>query len=266
MNTNNPGAPVGGGSQEREAEAAAAAAAVASSGAHAAEAASSVPPEEREEGAEAASSVEGEGEKSESGGELGAGASSGTADTERAGAGAPSGTAETERARAARREGDAGSLPNEPAAEIAELEQADTRAHNHGLHPGLHHNHRHRHDLNPTLEEQAEPSPLAALNHVISANFRRAVLALIMACAGLGLTYVSGGVLPAAGTERPVQFFQTHQGLAQTLAILGAVIFFVFGVSAVRSATKEILKTVPPSIGDNRKNGLRWVCRSSAIS
>jgi hypothetical protein len=172
MNTNNPGAPAGEGSQEREAEAAAAAAALASSDAHAAEAASSAPQEEEQAG--------------------------------------EAGTAQR--------------------------------------------------DLSPTPEEQAEPSPLAVLSNHISANFRRAVLALIMACAGLGLTYASGGVLPTPGTQRPVQFFQTHAGLAQTLAVLGAVIFFVFGVSAVRSATREILKTVPPTIGDNRKNGLRWVC------
>ncbi len=203
MNTDNPGAPAGEGSQEREAEAAAAAAALASSDARAAEAASSAPQEE----------------------------------------------------------GQAGEAHlDEPAAGSAEPEQADTHAHDHDH--GLHHNHRqqHQHDLSPTPEEQAEPSPLAVLSNHISANFRRAVLALIMACAGLGLTYASGGVLPTAGTQRPVQFFQTHAGLAQTLAVLGAVIFFVFGVSAVRSATREILKTVPPTIGDNRKNGLRWVC------
>jgi small-conductance mechanosensitive channel len=81
-----------------------------------------------------------------------------------------------------------------------------------------------------------------------------------MACAGLALTYISGGVLRDSSTQAPVEFFQTHQGLGQAAAILGAVIFFVFGVSAVRSATKEILKTVPPSLGDNRKNGLRWFC------
>ncbi|HEV3172285.1 MAG TPA: hypothetical protein VGZ32_18200, partial [Actinocrinis sp.] len=147
---------------------------------------------------------------------------------------------------------EAESRPNEPAGESAEPDRFHDHddVHNHLLH----HNHRYKRDLNPTLEEQAEPSPLASLNHVISANFRRAVLALVMACAGLGLTYASGGVLPAVGTERPVQFFQAHQGLAQTLAILGAVMFFVFGISAVRSATKEILKTVPHTIDDNRKN------------
>jgi hypothetical protein len=174
------------------------------------------------------------------------------------GAGAAQPEAEAAAAEAVRPKVEAESRPDEPAGESAEPDRFHDHddVHNHLLH----HNHRYKRDLNPTLEEQAEPSPLASLNHVISANFRRAVLALVMACAGLGLTYASGGVLPAVGTERPVQFFQAHQGLAQTLAILGAVMFFVFGISAVRSATKEILKTVPHTIDDNRKNGLRWVC------
>ena len=106
--------------------------------------------------------------------------------------------------------------------------------------------------------EPDEHSPLAALNNVISANFRRALYASALACAGLGLTYVSGGVLNS--TSARVDFFTKHAGLGQITAILGAVIFLVFGVVAVRSATKEILKTVPPGLGDNRKNALRWVC------
>ena len=110
------------------------------------------------------------------------------------------------------------------------------------------------------IAEQAEPSPLAVLHHAISANFRRAVMAAVLACAGLGLTYVSGGVLRDPNSPAPVAFFQQNPGLGQFSAILGALVFFVFGVSAVRSATKEILKTVPPSLGDNRKNGLRWFC------
>ena len=110
------------------------------------------------------------------------------------------------------------------------------------------------------IAEQAEPSPLATLHHAISANFRRAVMAAVLACAGLGLTYVSGGVLRDPNSPAPVAFFQKNPGLGQFAAILGALVFFVFGVSAVRSATKEILKTVPPSLGDNRKNGLRWFC------
>jgi len=106
--------------------------------------------------------------------------------------------------------------------------------------------------------EPDEHSPLAALNNVISANFRRALFASALACAGLGLTYISGGVLNSDSAR--VDFFTKHPGLGQTAAIVGAALFLVFGVVAVRSATSEILKTVPPGLGDNRKNALRWVC------
>jgi hypothetical protein len=107
------------------------------------------------------------------------------------------------------------------------------------------------------VEKEAPPSPLASL---ISASFRRALTAFVLACAGLGLTYTSGGVLRDPATPPPVDFFRTHQGPGQAAAILGAVVFFVFGIAAVRSATGEILKTVPHRLGDNRKNGLRWFC------
>jgi small-conductance mechanosensitive channel len=106
--------------------------------------------------------------------------------------------------------------------------------------------------------EPDEHSPLAALTNAISADFRRALLASALACAGLGLTYVSGGVLSNAPAR--VDFFTKHAGLGQAAAIFGAVVFLIFGVVAVRSATREVLKTVPPSVGDNRRNGLRWVC------
>ena len=106
--------------------------------------------------------------------------------------------------------------------------------------------------------EPDEHSPLAALGNHISANFRRALFATVVACAGLGLTYISGGVLGTNSAR--IEFFSKHSGLGQLAAVVGAVLFLIFGVVAVRSATKEILKTVPPSLGDNRKNGLRWVC------
>ncbi|MGH3415366.1 MAG: mechanosensitive ion channel family protein [Actinocrinis sp.] len=106
--------------------------------------------------------------------------------------------------------------------------------------------------------EPDEHSPLAALSNAISANFRRALAASVLALAGLGLTYISGGVLNT-NTAR-VAFFTKHAGLGQITAIVGALAFLAFGIVAVRLATREILKTVPPSLGDNRKNGLRWVC------
>ena len=107
--------------------------------------------------------------------------------------------------------------------------------------------------------EPDEHSPLTALSNAISANFRRALMASALALVGLGLTYSSGGVL-GDGANARVEFFTKHAGLGQITAIVGAVLFLVFGVIAVRTATNEILKTVPHGLGDNRRNGLRWVC------
>jgi hypothetical protein len=106
--------------------------------------------------------------------------------------------------------------------------------------------------------EPDEHSPLMALTNAISADFRRALVASVLAIAGLGLTYISGGVL--GNGNAGIDFFAKHSGLGQIAAIVGAVLFLVFGVIAVRMATNEILKTVPPTLGDNRRNGLRWVC------
>jgi small-conductance mechanosensitive channel len=117
----------------------------------------------------------------------------------------------------------------------------------------------------PGAEPGTEPEPaepehwtLAAINHAISADFRRAILAGVIACIGLALTYTSGGVL--GGGDAPVAYFHHHRWLASVCSVVGAVLFFGFGVIAVRSATKEILKTVPSSVGDDRKVGLRWIC------
>ena len=106
--------------------------------------------------------------------------------------------------------------------------------------------------------EPDEHSPLMALHNAISADFRRAILATVLACIGLALTYSAGGVL--TNTPARVDFFNKHSSIAHAAAIGGAVLFLVFGVSAVRSATNEILKTVPSSLGDNRRAGLRWFC------
>lgn len=98
---------------------------------------------------------------------------------------------------------------------------------------------------------------LNALNHAISADFRRALAAAVVACLGLALTWACGGVL---GHTAPVLYFQNNRTIANICAIAGAVIFFASGVVAVRSATKEILKIVPSKVGDDRKVGLRWIC------
>ncbi|HEV2637902.1 MAG TPA: mechanosensitive ion channel family protein [Actinocrinis sp.] len=111
-------------------------------------------------------------------------------------------------------------------------------------------------------QEEEKPSDdlfhLATLTNAISADFRRAVLAGVMACVGLGLTYCAGGVIDSF--EAPIQYFRTHTWLATLTSVVGAVLFLVFGSVAVRSTTREILKTVPDRLGDTRKNGLRWIC------
>ena len=109
----------------------------------------------------------------------------------------------------------------------------------------------------PDQPEDDDPWHLAALGNAISADFRRALAAAAVACVGLALTLLSGGVL---GTTAPVNYFQEHRRVAAVCAIVGAVLFFGCGVIAVRSATREILKVVPSRMGDDRKVGLRWIC------
>ena len=99
---------------------------------------------------------------------------------------------------------------------------------------------------------------LTALNHAISADFRRALAAAVVACLALALTTAAGGVL--GSTNAPVDYFKHNHTIATVCSIGGAVIFFASGVVAVRSATKEILKIVPSKVGDDRKVGLRWIC------
>jgi small-conductance mechanosensitive channel len=98
---------------------------------------------------------------------------------------------------------------------------------------------------------------LTAISNAISADFRRALTAAVIACLGLALTSASGGVL---SQNAPVAYFKSHDTVATVCAIAGAVIFFSCGVIAVRSATKEILQVVPSKVGDDRKVGLRWIC------
>jgi small-conductance mechanosensitive channel len=100
---------------------------------------------------------------------------------------------------------------------------------------------------------------LAAISNAISADFRRALAAAVVACIGLALTSAAGGVL-SDHTKAPVAYFHSHGKIATVCAIVGTVVFFAWGVIAVRSATKEILKVVPSRMGDDRKVGLRWIC------
>jgi hypothetical protein len=98
---------------------------------------------------------------------------------------------------------------------------------------------------------------LSAIGNAISADFRRAVTAAVVAVLGLTLATISGGVL---GKSAPVDYFTQHRQIATVCAIVGAVLFFGCGVIAVRSATREVLKVVPSRLGDDRKVGLRWIC------
>jgi small-conductance mechanosensitive channel len=116
----------------------------------------------------------------------------------------------------------------------------------------------HTEPTEPTAEPESEHWSFAAFNTAISADFRRAIMAGVIACLGLALTYICGGVLGSGNA--PVQYFSHHRWLGSVCSVIGAVAFFAFGVTAVRLATKEILKTVPSSVGDDRKVGLRWIC------
>jgi hypothetical protein len=107
-------------------------------------------------------------------------------------------------------------------------------------------------------DDDTDQFTLTTLTNAISADFRRAVMAAVLGCAGLALTYASGGVLDSDAA--PIHYFRTHAWLATFASCAGAALFLIFGSIAVRSATKEILKTVPDRMGDNRKNGLRWIC------
>ena len=143
-----------------------------------------------------------------------------------------------------------------------------SHVHHHAKNPhghNHHHKHEHEHTHEPGHErehdhEHEDHFALAVITNAISANFKRALLATVFACAGLALTYASGGVLPT--DDAPIRYFNSnaHRGLGVLCACVGAGFFLIFGVTAVRSATKEILKTVPDALGDHRKNGLRWFC------
>jgi hypothetical protein len=198
-------------------------------------------------------------ERSMSGTETGAGAGTETG----AGSGAPDAHAEAVAAAVVEVEGAANSAAAANAASVPAPVAGGTSAGTGGgsSGDGEHTQHAKGHSGFGSRVHQLEPdehSPLAVLHNAISANFRRALMASAMACVGLGLTYISGGVLNNSGAR--VDFFNKHSGLGHTAAVVGAILFLIFGVIAVRSATNEILKTVPPSLGDNRKNGLRWFC------
>jgi small-conductance mechanosensitive channel len=104
-----------------------------------------------------------------------------------------------------------------------------------------------------------DPWHLSAISNAISADFRRAFSAAVVALIGLALNSAAGGVL---GNRSSITYFEddNHRHIRTICAIVGAVLFFAWGIIAVRSATKEIVKAVPSRLGDDRKVGLRWIC------
>jgi small-conductance mechanosensitive channel len=81
---------------------------------------------------------------------------------------------------------------------------------------------------------------------------RPAVGATVVAIAALAVSYHYGGLL---GTGR-------FQALHQTIAFVGAIVFLVSAVTAVRSGTSDVigLVRVPGRLGDARAGTFRLLC------
>jgi len=107
--------------------------------------------------------------------------------------------------------------------------------------------------------EETDPAPpplppfrVRARTSLRRVLLRRAVFATVLAIAALIVSYHYGGLLES----------EQHQHLHQLLAIGSAVVFLVSAVSAVRSATDDVvgLVHVPGRLGDARASTLRLVC------
>jgi small-conductance mechanosensitive channel len=94
--------------------------------------------------------------------------------------------------------------------------------------------------------------PVRARRGVLRVVLRRAMLAGVVAVAGLVVSYHYGGFL---GSGR-------YQELHEVLAICGAVVFLVSAVIAVRSGTNDVigLVHVPGRLGDARAATFRLIC------
>jgi small-conductance mechanosensitive channel len=94
--------------------------------------------------------------------------------------------------------------------------------------------------------------PVRARRGVLRLALRRAMLAGVVAIAGLVVSYHYGGFL---GSGR-------YQELHEVLAICGAVVFLVSAVIAVRSGTNDVigLVHVPGRLGDARAATFRLIC------
>ncbi|HWG22515.1 hypothetical protein, partial [Actinospica sp.] len=113
--------------------------------------------------------------------------------------------------------------------------------------------------LHPDSEEPitataaAKARPRTGIRHSILRWLRnRAFLATLVALAALIVSYHYGGLL---GTGR-------YQTLHETIAVVGAVVFLVTAVIAVRSGTSDVigLVQVPGRLGDARAGTFRLLC------
>jgi small-conductance mechanosensitive channel len=113
--------------------------------------------------------------------------------------------------------------------------------------------------LHPDSEEPitttaaAKAKPRTGIRHSILRWLRnRAFLATLVALAALIVSYHYGGLL---GTGR-------YQTLHETIAVVGAVVFLVTAVIAVRSGTSDAigLVQVPGRLGDARAGTFRLLC------
>jgi small-conductance mechanosensitive channel len=104
----------------------------------------------------------------------------------------------------------------------------------------------------PALAPSAPSLRIRARTSLRRVLLRRAVFATVLAVAALIVSYHYGGLIES----------EQHQHLHQILAISSAVVFLAAAVSAVRSATDDVvgLVRVPGRLGDARASTLRLVC------
>lgn len=104
-----------------------------------------------------------------------------------------------------------------------------------------------------TPAEPEEPGPRPGVRRSLLGWLRRpAVGATVVAFAALAVSYHYGGLLGAGRFE----------ALHQTIAVVGAIVFLVSAVTAVRSGTSDVigLVRVPGRLGDARAGTFRLLC------
>ncbi|MBR7828029.1 mechanosensitive ion channel family protein [Actinospica sp. MGRD01-02] len=104
----------------------------------------------------------------------------------------------------------------------------------------------------PEQAGPSEPSSRRVRGSVLGWLRRRALIATVVAVAALVVSYHYGGVLETG----------RYQALHEMIAAVGAVVFLVSAVIAVRSGTSDVigLVHVPGRLGDARASTFRVVC------